>query len=366
LLLAAGVLLGPDVANLVDPAGLGDGLHMIVGFAVAVILFEGGLNLQIGHLRGKAQVIRRLITIGAIITAVGGAVAAHWLMGWDWSLSIIFGTLITVTGPTVVNPIMRRIHLQPNLRTILEAEGVLIDPIGAIFAVVTLEVLLELTGAGGGSRAAEELLGLPYRLGMGLLIGVTGGLTIGFLLKRRRVVPQGLENILALALVLAGFQISNALIPESGILTVAIAGIVVGNMGIALHRDLLEFKEQLTTLLIGLLFVLLAADVRLADVLALGWPGVATVAALMFVVRPADVAFSTAGSELNGRERAFLAWLAPRGIVAFSVSSLFAERLTAAGFAGGVELGALVFLVIGVTVLIQGGLAAPVASVLGV
>jgi NhaP-type Na+/H+ or K+/H+ antiporter len=365
LTLAAGVVLGPELLGLVHPDSLGDGLGHLVGFAVAVVLFEGGLNLNIGQLRHEAQTIRRLITVGGAITAVGGSLAAGFFMGWDWRMSILFGTLVVVTGPTVINPLTRRIRLKTKLRTILEAEGVLIDPIGAVLAVVALEVILELSHS-GAAGAAEGLLGLPYRLGLGFAVGAVGGLAIGLLLRRKRVVPEGFENIFTLALVLALFEVSDFVLEESGIMAVAIAGLVVGNMRTRVKRDLREFKEQLTILLVGLLFVLLAADVNLADVWALGWGGVATVLALILVVRPANIAVSAAGSELSRNEKALLAWIAPRGIVAFAIASLFGRRLVATGVGDGSQFVALVFLVIAVTVIVQGGTAGFLAGALGV
>jgi len=363
LLLGTGIVLGPEFANLVRPESLGDGIQPIVGLAVAVILFEGGLQLNIGRLRREAVAIRRLISIGPLITVTGAAVAAQSLLGWGIDMAIVFGTLVSVTGPTVINPLTRRIGLKPHLRTVLEAEGVLIDPIGAILAVVALELVLSSTAG----DAARGLLGLPGRLALGLAMGIAGGFLIGGLLRLRRVVPVGFENIFTLAFVLALFQSSNAVLPESGIMTVAISGLVVGNMETRRARELAEFKEQLTTLLVGFLFVLLAAAVRIEDVGALGWGGVATALVLMLVVRPVDVAISTWGTDYDARERAFMAWLGPRGIVAFAVSSLFAADLARHDMtAEGIQLRAMVFLVIAMTVVLQGGTAGPVARALGV
>lgn len=362
VLLAVGVLLGPDVSGVIRPDALGGGLQTVVGMGVAIILFEGGLALNIGQLRREAATIRRLVTLGVLVTAVGGALAARTFMGWDWSISILFGTLVTVTGPTVVTPLLRRVRIKRNLRTILEAEGVFIDPIGAIVAVVALEVVLTTTPA----SAAIELLGLPTRLGVGFGLGLAGGYLIGVLLRFERLVPEGLENVVTLALVLALFEVSDAVVAESGILAVAVAGLVVGNMETRVGRELMEFKEQLTLLFLGLLFVLLAADVRLTEVTSLGWGGIATVVALIVVVRPLDVAVSTAGSSLGRADRAYLAWLAPRGIVAAAVASLFAEELAVLGFEGATGLRALVFLVIAVTVAVQGLSSGVVASLLGV
>ncbi len=362
LLLATGALLGADGLGIVLPHTLGPALMTLVGFAVAIILFEGGLNLDIRRLRQEATVIRRLVTVGALITTLGGTLLAYGVMGWGWRAALLFGTLVSVTGPTVITPLLRRIHLNRNLSTILEAEGVFVDAIGAVLAVAALEAALSPVAESLG----EGLMVLVSRLGMGVLLGLIGGLLIALLLRFEFLVPEGMENILTLSLVLVMYQACNAILPESGIVAAPVAGVLVGNVRTRALRDLMDFKEQLTMLLIGMLFVLLAADVRLADITALGVPGLITVLALMLVVRPVNVALSTVGSDLSGRERAFLAWLAPRGIVAAAVASLFAAELGEAAVAGGNELRALVFLVIAVTVLVQGLSGGFVARLLGV
>jgi len=361
LLLAAGVLLGPEFADVVRPASLGGALQPIVGFAVAVILFEGGLNLDLRRLRREGSVIRGLVTVGALVTAVGGTLAARAVMGWGWSEAVLFGVLVIVTGPTVVTPLVRRIGLVRNLRTILEAEGVFIDAVGALVAVVTLEIVVQ----PGRTSVLAGAASLGMRLGGGLLAGLLGGGLIALLLRIAWAVPEGLENVLSLSLVLALFQGSNALLPESGILAVIVAGLVVGNVRTNVQRTLMEFKEQLTVMLVGMLFVLLAADVRLSQVRALGVRGLATVGLLMFAVRPATVLASTVGAGLRWREKVFLSWLAPRGIVAAAVASLFLPAMAVAGMERGGEIRALVFLVIGATVVVQGITSGPLGSLLG-
>jgi NhaP-type Na+/H+ or K+/H+ antiporter len=363
VLLGAGVLLGPDAAHVIDPSSLGGALQVIVGFAVAVILFEGGMNLRWSRLRHEAGVIQRLVTIGALATAVGGALAARLLMGWDWILAVPFGTLVVVTGPTVVTPLLRRIRVRHRIATVLEAEGVLIDAVGAVLAVVTLQVVLIGPGVSTIAGGFGAVLG---RLGSGLVVGAAAGLVIGFLLGLRKVVPEGLENVLTLSLVLVLFQVSNAWMPESGVMAVTAAGMVVGNMKTRVSRELMEFKEQLTVMLIGMLFVLLAADVRLESIRSLGWSGVLTVAVLMFVVRPLNVLAGTLGTKMETRDRLFLCWLAPRGVVAAAVASMFAQAFDSAGIEGGDALRALVFLVIASTVLVQGLTGSLVARLLGV
>ena len=357
-LLSLGVLLGPDGLGWIHPRELGEGLFGVVELGVAVILFEGALNLDLARLRREGGPIRNLVTVGALVTAAGGAMAARWIMGWSWELSIVFGTLVIVTGPTVIGPLLRNTRVRARPATVLEAEGILIDPIGAIVAAVTLQIVV-----GGQPSGIESLL---LRLGFGAAAGLLFGFVLAGLLRAQHFVPEGLENMATLAAALVLFAGCNALVSDTGILAVVVAGCVVGNFETRVTRELREFQEHLTIGLIGLLFVLLAADIALRDVLALGLPGLATVAALIVVVRPANVWISTLGSELDLRERAFLSWVAPRGIVAAAVASLFTAVMDHAGIAGAAQLRALVFLTIAVTVLLQGISVGFVARVLGV
>ncbi|NOZ03987.1 MAG: sodium:proton antiporter [FCB group bacterium] len=360
LLLVTGIVLGPDCMNIVQPASIGGAMQIIVGFAVAVILFEGGMNLRINRIRREARVIRKLITVGALVTALGGTLTAKIFLGWDWRIAILFGILVIVTGPTVITPLMRRLKLQRSVATVLEAEGILLDAIGAVIAVVALEVSLSLSGV----VFAKGLLTIVVRLLTGSLLGVTGGFILAALLRSRNLVPEGLENVLTLTLVFVLYQGSNALSPESGIVAVTVAGLVIGNIKTVVQRELMEFKEQMTVMLIGMLFVLLAADVRIAEVYALGWGGIFTVLVLVLVVRPLNVFIGTAGSDLNLRQKALLSWIAPRGIVAAAVASLFALQLDQNGFNGS-QLRAMVFSLIAGTVLLSGLTGGAVAGMLG-
>ena len=361
LLLLAGAGLGPDGLQWIDPRSLGDGLVSVVDIAVAVILFEGGLNLQISRLRREQTPIRRLVTWGAILTLLGAGLAVRILLDWPWMQSFLFGGLVVVTGPTVVGPLMQELRLRPRLATVLEAEGVLIDPIGAILAALLLGISLQ----GIESIAAAPAV-LVTSLAFGVIGGGLAGLALAGVLRVRNFVPEGHENIFALAYVLLLYQVSDAFVLHSGILAVTVAGVVVGNLRTRVDRDLREFKDQLTVLLIGLLFVLLAADVRLEDVRALGWGGIAVVGLLVLVVRPVGVFFSTLGSELTTRERLFASWIAPRGIVAAAVASVTATALEAQGMSGGPELRALVFMCIAGTVLLAGLTGGPMATLLRV
>lgn len=355
ILLLFGVLLGPDGLGWVRPRSLGDGFFAVVDLSVAVILFEGGLNLRISRLRREQAVIRHLVLSGAVLTLGGAALAVHWILGWGPQQSILFGSLVVVTGPTVIGPLLSEARLRPRVATVLNAEGVLIDPVGAILAVLVLEIAVS------PEQAATGATDLMLRVGTGAAFGLVSGFALSRLLRFRRLLPEGHENIFVLATVLLVFVLADEVATHSGILAVTIAGVTVGNARTAVDRDLREFKDQLTVLLIGLLFVLLAADVRLSEVSALGWRGLGVVAALIVVVRPLVVAVTTAGSELEARERAFIAWIAPRGIVAAAIASLVAVAMEKSGLEGGAELRALVFLTITGTVL-QAGLTASVAA----
>jgi NhaP-type Na+/H+ or K+/H+ antiporter len=360
LLLAAGVALGPDGLGWIDPHVLGEGLFGLIDIGVAVILFEGGLNLEASRLRRQEGPIRRLLTLGALVTLAGATLAVRALLGWPWSLAVLFGSLVVVTGPTVVSPLVRELRLRPELRTVIEAEGVLIDPIGAILAVVLLQIVL----VPAPDTIMSGLAGLIGRLAFGTVAGAFGGFALGGLLRVRGLVPQGLENVFSLATVVLLFVVSDRVLSHSGILAVTVAGVVVGNLGTPVDRDLREFKDQLTVMLVGLLFVLLAAGIHLEDVRALGGAGALVIVALVLIVRPIGVWIATRGSALTTAEKVMVAWMGPRGIVAAAIATLTAETLEVQNMPGGPELRALVFLTIGATVLLVGLTALPLATLL--
>jgi NhaP-type Na+/H+ or K+/H+ antiporter len=362
VLFGTGLLLGPGGLGWIRPDALGHGLFALVSIAVAVILFEGGLNLDLRRLRREGRTIRSLVTVGAAITWLGGACAARWILGWSWQPSILFGAMVIVTGPTVIGPLLRSLRVKPSVATVLEAEGVLIDPVGAIVAALALEAVL----APDAGTLAASAGGIVPRLLLGSAGGAAGGALMAFVLRHPRLLPEGLESLFVLATALVTFALCNAALSESGILAVVVAGATLANLPTRLPGELREFKGYLTEGLIGLLFVLLAADVGLAEMAALGWPGLLTVAALIVLVRPLGVFVCTRGSRLSWRERAFVAWLGPRGIVAAAIASLGAAALDARGQPGGEALRALVFLTIAVTVVVLGGLGPLVARLLRV
>jgi|TARA_B100002003_G_scaffold198251_1_gene188860 NhaP-type Na+/H+ or K+/H+ antiporter len=360
LLLASGALLGPEGVGWIEPRSLGDGLFGIVDFAVAIILFEGGLNLEWSRLKRQEAAIRRLITWGTLMTFVGASALAALLLGWRWNLAILFGALVVVTGPTVIQPLLRDMRLRPRLKTILEAESVLIDPIGALLA----GFILQLVTRPSVTNLASQTWDVALSIGFGLLAGLAAGFLLAAALRYRLLIAHGYENIFTLAGVVLLFEACDGVMPPSGLVAVTVAGVVIGNLETRVGEDLREFKDQLTVLLVGMLFILLAADVALDDVRALGVGGLTVVGGLILVVRPLSVWVSTRGVKLTTRERVFIGAIAPRGIVAAAIASITAAALETQAIEGGAALRALVFSTIGGTVVLSGVLAHPLAWLL--
>jgi NhaP-type Na+/H+ or K+/H+ antiporter/Trk K+ transport system NAD-binding subunit len=348
-LLMFGILLGRDGLGLLHPQQLGVGLEVIVALAVAVILFEGGLSLELRDLGKVSGSLRNLVTLGTLITLLGGGMAAHWLGEFPWSIAFLYAALVVVTGPTVVSPLLKQVQVDRQVATILEGEGVLIDPVGAILAVVVLDTILN-----GDAAPWAVIIGLILRLGTGAIIGAVGGWLLGLFLKRANFVSEELKNLVVLAGMWGLFGLAQTIRSESGLMATVISGLVVGAFALPEERLLRRFKGQLTILGVSVLFILLSADLSIASIFALGWGSLFTVLVLMFVVRPISIILCTWNSGLNWRQKFFLSWVAPRGIVSASVASLFAILLTERGINGGDSIKALVFLTIMMTVFFQG------------
>lgn len=358
-LLLFGIVLGPSGLSILHPNQLGVGLDVLVPLLVAIILFEGGFNLQLRDLGRVSGSLRNLVTVGTLITLLGGGMAAHWLGEFPWSISFLYATLVVVTGPTVINPLLKQVKVDRRVTTLLEGEGVLIDPVGAILAVVVLNILIN-----GDAEPIQIAGGLVSRLGIGGGIGIAGGWLISQILKRAQFISDDLKSLVVLAGQWGWFGLAQRLQSESGLMAAVAAGIVLRASSLPEERLLKRFKGQLSTLAVSVLFILLAADLSIPGVIALGWGGVLTVLALMFVVRPINIWICTWNSGLSLRQKLFLSWVAPRGIVAASVASLFAISLTQRGINGGDSIKALVFLTIILTVFVQGLTAQGVANLL--
>jgi NhaP-type Na+/H+ or K+/H+ antiporter len=363
-LLATGFLVGPVLGLLrpseVFPAQL---FFPLVSLAVGLILFEGGLTLRFAEIRETRRVVFNLVTWGGLVTWAGAALAAHLLAGIDLQLALLFGALVMVTGPTVIGPLLRIVRPVSNVASVLKWEGIVIDAVGALVAVLVHESLV--LRQSGEPLASIVVLLLRFLL-VGVVAGAAGGAALAWLLKRRAV-PDYLVNVVALALLFATFALANALSSEAGLLAAVVMGIIVANAGVPDLDSLLTFKEDLTVLFVSVLFITLAANVsREAALAALSWQTLAVVVVVLLVLRPLDVMLSSIGSTLSWRERAFISWVGPRGIVAASVTSLLASRLLDEGIAGAEALVPLVFAVIVVSVLLASLTAKPLGVRLGV
>ena len=360
LLLLSGLLIGRSGLGLVEPLDLGPGLGTVVGLLVSLVLFDGGLNLRLPGDTIRATV-KRIAVLRLLISLGAGLLAAHWLAGLSWSVAAVFSAIVLATGPTVVTPLVRQIRLAAPLGDVLEAEGLVLEPIGAVLALLLLELVL------GNLHGWRELvLGLLERLGGGVLIGASVGWLLSELLQRLKPdQSSGLPLQLTLGMLFLMYGLSEWLLPESALPASVAAGIVVGRRQTVHTADLDGLIQELAQLAITMLFPLLAADVSWAELSPLGWGGISCVLVLMLVVRPIAVGVATVGLPLNLPQKLFLGWLAPRGIVTASVASLFAIRLEQAGILGAGRLQGLVFLTILMTVGLQGLTAQPLARALG-
>ena len=360
VLLVFGILAGP-VLGWINPGELlGPLLYPVVSLAVAVILFEGGLSLSVKEFRAIGGVMAWLVTVGAALTWFFGALAAHWILGLTWPLAILLGAVLVVTGPTVIGPMLRSIRPTGQTGAILKWEGIIIDPIGAMLAVLVFQVTIY-------SGTAHEMVVATIVLktiAVGAMFGLLGAWIMGLCLKRD-FIPDYLQSPVAVMFVVGVFTGANVLQSESGLLAVTIMGFVMANQKSISIRHIVEFKENLRVLLIAVVFVLLAAHLKPGDLEQIGLASLLFFLVLVLVARPAAVFAATLGSKLSVKERLFLSWMAPRGIVAAAVASIFALRLEEVGLPGSEVLVPQTFFVIIGSVALYGLTAPMVARRLG-
>jgi CPA1 family monovalent cation:H+ antiporter len=361
-LLLAGIIAGPLTGWLDPDALFGDLLFPFVSLSVAVVLFEGSLTLKFADIRGLEHVVRRMVTSGLLVTWAVAALASYHLLGFALELAVLFGAFIVVTGPTVIVPMLRTVRPNARLSSILRWEGIVIDPIGALLAVLVFEFIIS---GQGGVALGHTLVSFARIILVGVLFGAASGYLMGLAL-RHHWLPQYLHNVAVLALVFAVFALSNAVEAEAGLLSVTVMGMWLANMPRVPVAHILDFKESLSIMLISTLFVVLAARLDVGQLQQLGWGALGVLLVIQFVARPLKIALATRGSGLSWRERALLAWIAPRGIVAAAVAALFSLKLQAAGYPQAELLVPLTFLVIIGTVVSQSATAGSLARRLGV
>ncbi|MCC2615390.1 cation:proton antiporter [Aestuariibacter halophilus] len=359
-LLIAGVVMGPMTGILDSDALFGDLLFPIVSLSVAIILFEGALSLNFTDLGTHGRTVRNLVTLGVAVSWLVVAPAAHWLLDMPWAFAFLFSAIVTVTGPTVVIPMLRAVRPNKHIGQILRWEGIIIDPIGAILAVLVFEFLVSSQNA-----LAHTLMAF----GKTVLAGTSLGILCGYLLSatlRKGLIPGYLVNTAVLTVVLGVFEGANLAAHESGLLAVTIMGVWLANAKDVDVEGILEFKETLSVLLISGLFIILAARVDFDQLYAIAGGAIGVIVVMLLVARPIGVFLSSWGSSLTWQQKALIVWMAPRGIIAAAVSALFALKLEQQGYDNANLLVSLVFFVIIFTVVVQSLTSKRLAKMLGV
>ncbi|WP_340161446.1 sodium:proton antiporter [uncultured Hoeflea sp.] len=360
LLLAAGFIAGPATGFLNPTEDFGSIYRPIVSIAVAIILFEGGLTLNFKEIRETSTTVRRIIMYAGPMTWGMAAFAAHYIGGLSWPTAIVLGAILVVTGPTVIMPLLRQAQLDARPASLLRWEAIVNDPIGALFAVVAFEVILVYIGL----HEAENLVVL-------LLVGFAAAIGTGFVAAKvvawsfmRGHVPEFLKAPVLLASVVAVYAATNAVLEESGLLTVTVMGVVLANSRIASLTDMRRFKETITTLLVSGVFIILTASLSMDEIRSLDWSAALFVASLLLVIRPIAILLATIRSGATIQERLLSAWIAPRGVVAVAVSGLFGSLLADVGVADAGRMVAFTFAVVVTTIVLHGFTLGPLASFL--
>ncbi|MFO7448126.1 MAG: sodium:proton antiporter [Ignavibacteriaceae bacterium] len=357
LLLIFGVVAGPITGLLNPDDSFGKVLFPLVSASVAIILFEGGANLKFSELKQVGGVVVKLVSIGIAVTWALSTAAAYFILGFDINLALLFGAILVVTGPTVILPILRHVRPMGQINPVLKWEGIINDPIGALLAILVFEAIL----AGGFEEATFQVVsGLLKAVLISSTVGVAGAYTMVLLLKQK-LLPEFLQNSVSIAMVILAFTISNIVQAESGLFAVTIMGIALANQKKVNVKQLIEFKETLRALLLSFLFMVLAARIDLSSFSQLGWGSLVFVVILIFLIRPVAVVLSSLNSTLNWKEKLYLSFMAPRGVVAAAVASIFAIELTDAGYPEAGILVPAMFLVIVSTIAVYGLSSMPLA-----
>ncbi|WP_324754707.1 sodium:proton antiporter [Roseovarius sp. Pro17] len=361
LMLLAGLVIGPGLGIFDPERDIGPLMGPMISIAVAIILFEGGMTLNLHSLREAAKGVRRLVLIGAPIGWLGSALALHYIAGLSWASAAVFGGIMIVTGPTVIAPLLRTARLSKRPAQLLQWEAIVNDPIGALAAVLAFEVVLVI-------YASETFGAAIWDMGVGIALATVMGVAAGWLLSegfRRGRVPEYMKVPVLFASLLLVFALADSSLHESGLLAVTIMGFYIANAGLPSYTELRRFKEHATILLVSGVFILLAASMDIERLSLLGWPALAFVVATILIVRPVTVMTSLAFSNIPMRERLLVAFTGPRGVVLVAVAGLFSDRLVNAGVEDAALLTPLAFALVAATVVLHGFTLRPMARALG-
>lgn len=354
VLITSGLLLGP-VSGVIQLQLSQAELTELIGLGVAIILFEGGMDLKLGEVRRVGHGVGRLTILGPPLAWVFGALAAHFIAGLSWPVSWVLGAILVVTGPTVILPLLRQARLNNESASLLKWEGIVNDPVGVLLAVLTFQYFTL-----AGSDWAQVVTGLGAAIAVAALLGGLGGWLTGWFFRRGGV-PSHLKAPLLMALVLAAYWVSNLVQHEAGLLTVTVMGLVIGNMKLVEREPLRYFKENLTVVLLSVLFIVIPSQLKIEQLELLDLRVAAFVLSILLLVRPLTIALATLGAPMRGRDKLLLAWIAPRGIVAAATAGIFGPALVAAGYPDADIILPLVFLIIILTVLAHGLTLGPLA-----
>ncbi|TYR75766.1 sodium:proton antiporter [Rossellomorea vietnamensis] len=345
-----GLLAGPLLGIIHPEEDFGDLFKPIISIAVAIILFEGSLNLDFREVKGLGRPVFRIVTIGAFLAWILGSLAAHYVAGLSWAVAFVIGGLFIVTGPTVILPLLRQAKLKPRPAAILKWEGIVVDPFGALLALFAFEFILFFTAEGGGNALVMFFLASFFAV----VFGWVCGKGIGWMFEKGHV-PEFLKSPVVFVVVIACFTISDEITHETGLLAVTAMGMTLANMHISSIDDMRHFKENISVLLISTIFVMLTASLSLETLIEIfNWKIIGFVLLMLFIVRPLSIFLSTIGTDLSWQEKTLVGWIAPRGIVALTVSSYFASILLETGFEDAAVLTSVTFALVFGTVTVHG------------
>jgi NhaP-type Na+/H+ or K+/H+ antiporter len=361
LMLAVGLLVGPVLGIFNPEQDIGAVVQPLIALAVAVILFEGGLTLELHKLGDARQGVMRLVIIGAPLGWALSTAALYYGAGLGWEASCVFGGIMVVTGPTVIAPLLRQAKLGKRPANLLQWEAIVNDPIGALAAVFAFEFVLV-------SRTAENLSGALAQLSLGFSVAMGVGLAAGFMIVRSfsgGYVPEYMKVPVLFSTLLVCFAVPDMVLHESGLLAVTVMGVVIANADLPSFTELRRFKEHATILLVSGVFILLAASLDFASLARLTWRAWLFVGLIVLIARPLTVFVSLIGTKIPTKERILIAFTGPRGVVLVAVAGLFGTRLADVGIEDGALLAPLAFALVMVTVVLHGFTLAPFARFLG-
>lgn len=361
LLSGAGLLAGPVFGWVHPTQDFGELMEVLIKLAVAIILFEGGLNLHLHELKEAGRGVRQVILFGLPLAWLFGFLASHYVQGLSFPVALLLAAILVVTGPTVILPLIRETKVPPRLASLFKWEGIVNDPLGVLLAILVFQFYI---ASGNYDPMQQIFMSFGLAVGVSATLGLGSGLFLKYVFKKG-FVPEFLKVPLIISMIFFIYGIANSVQEEAGLLAVTVFGVMVGNIGLTIIHELRRFKENIATLLISTVFIILTADLAPEQLMKIEWRSVAFISCILFLVRPLAIWISTIGAGLSWRERLLLGWIAPRGLVAASVSGLLAPQMIEHGYEDASLLVPLVFAIVFTTVILHGFSFSIIARALG-